>query len=455
MKLENNSFDELRKELLSKATIMTDIKNFEETFDLEFFKLIEYCNFSLMDEEDNFFASFMLSMDRKIKWELSTATGITANLTSFTIFFNPYIFLSCSLNEMKALIKHDIYHILNRHLIRERRLRGKYSNLAINLAMDISINGYIKNLPLWAESLKNVKASYNVDLPDEATVEEYAALIQGALDKKKRSKKFGDNDAVVKDHEIEKAHDLWNQGEELMEINIDELTKKAVAKISVKKIPFNVENLIGEINREPKISWSAYLKRLASSTPSGNKKVSTRRNRRQPDRLELRGTLTNHKANVVVALDISGSMTNNDIEAAMAEIFSIVKNITTHITIVECDSEIRRIYKAKSQRDLIEKVDTKGGTKFSPVFEYMNKHKKNNILIYFTDGEGEKELSVTPLKYKTLWVLSGKESKLSLKNTIGTIKNISEEKIEEKEDILYMKNQFKDSVWIWADSAVL
>ena len=41
---------------------------------------------------------------------------------------------------------------------------------------------------------------------------------------------------------------------------------------------------------------------------SNKKKTITRRNRRQPNRLDLRGELRNHKAEIAVAIDISGSI---------------------------------------------------------------------------------------------------------------------------------------------------
>ena len=63
------------------------------------------------------------------------------------------------------------------------------------------------------------------------------------------------------------------------------------------------------------------------------------------------------------------------------------------------------------------------------MFEYLNT-KKFNLLIYFTDGKGERTLKSKPKGYKVLWVISGKGDKLSLKNPYGAVKKLS--KIEEK-----------------------
>ena len=49
-------------------------------------------------------------------------------------------------------------------------------------------------------------------------------------------------------------------------------------------------------------------------------KTTMRRNRRQPERLELSGTLRQHKANVWVALDMSGSITDAEFTNALEQV---------------------------------------------------------------------------------------------------------------------------------------
>ena len=52
---------------------------------------------------------------------------------------------------------------------------------------------------------------------------------------------------------------------------------------------------------------------------------------------------------------------------------------------------------------------------------------RNHILVYFSDGVGEKDLEVKPINYRTLWVLTGKEQ-LSLNKSFGTVKHLEKEK---------------------------
>ena len=111
-----------------------------------------------------------------------------------------------------------------------------------------------------------------------------------------------------------------------------------------------------------------------------------RRNRRQPERLELSGTLCQHKANVWVALDMSGSITDAEFTNALEQVLQIVHAYNHRITIVECDNEARRIpHNGNCERG---KTTTRvrGSTAFSPVFSLANQHHVD-LLVYFEGWE--------------------------------------------------------------------
>ncbi|GLC28860.1 vWA domain-containing protein [Clostridium omnivorum] len=429
--LKENKFDFLRRELLSEVYNFNENENLNEAFNEKFYKLIEMCTFSLMRDSDNFFALFIIQMKREIKLDLSTAIATIPSGTYFTMYFNPMIFLECTLKEMQALIKHEVYHILSLHYIRAGALRRKYSTLAINVAMDISINQYIINLPVWCEKLETARLSFNVDLDEEETMEKYAEEIQYAIDRLSKEKKMeykinnnSEDNFIKHRHNEEKTHDLWNEKYE--QDQIKELIKKTANNAAKGKLPDAVEKMMKELNKKADIGWKEYLKRMLGTLPSGHKKTVTRKSRRQPDRLDLRGKLSRHIAQIIVAIDISGSISDKEIEQIMIEVFSMVKNYPSEITIIECDSEIRRIYKVKDKKDIRQKLETKGSTKFSPVFQYINENNmRNHLLIYFTDGIGERQLAVKPINYSTLWVLTGKGEKLSLEKPFGVIKKLS------------------------------
>ena len=92
------------------------------------------------------------------------------------------------------------------------------------------------------------------------------------------------------------------------------------------------------------------------------------------------------------------------------------------LTVIECDSEVQRVYQVKTESDIKKNVTGRGGTAFTPVIEYVNNdgYFRDALLIYFTDGYGEREIP-RPKTYRILWVVLGDEENLSLKEPYGTV----------------------------------
>jgi predicted metal-dependent peptidase len=104
---------------------------------------------------------------------------------------------------------------------------------------------------------------------------------------------------------------------------------------------------------------------------------------------------------MLLAIDTSGSVSNDELMEFMSEIHHIYKN-GVDITIIQCDTTIRSVEPYKGKHEL--KVHGRGGTEFDPVIDYYNANsKKYTSLVYFTDGECD--ASVKP-KGNILWVLS-------------------------------------------------
>ncbi|WP_099468061.1 vWA domain-containing protein [Konateibacter massiliensis] len=398
-----------------------------EDFKRDFFSLIDKVNASLMEEKEDFYGYFLFQMEREIRFDINSPTGTNFSGAKYIICFNPAIFLKLNLKQMASSIKHEILHILSLHLIRAREMRGVYSKLAVNMAMDIVVNKYLSNLPSYATTLEWVNKKYSLTLKPYETFEYYAAKLQEVLALKNEEKDNEDEEtkpyaATLYDPEL--THDIWEESDEADAQTMADFTKKAVDISQKGGIPDYLETLIASLTHtDEELPWNLYLSRLMGMVESNKKKTVTRRNRRQPDRLDLRGELRNHKANIIVAIDISGSISEEEFQKAMSEIIHIVKNYGHETTVIECDDEIRRIYKIRSERDLRDRLDTKGGTRFTPVFEYANQSKVN-LLIYFTDGKGEDRLKVVPHGYHVLWVISGKGENLSLKEPYGAVKKL-------------------------------
>lgn len=447
----SKNFEELRVELYNRVTNLVNggemfkarrdgekfVVDMPVDLKIEFYRLADRVNLALMEDKENFYGYFLFQVKREIRYDIATPTSISFKGAKYIIYFNPLIFLQLNLSQMQGTIKHEIHHILALHLARAKELRRKYSTLAVNMAMDIVANQYINFLPAYATTLEWVNTKYNLKLEPYNSMEYYVREIQGELDLLEEDKEGEEDDSkgdTKDEYDPKKTHDTWDESDDIDDKTLKSFTEKFADLSSKGKLPIEIEAMLKTLKgSENEIPWNIYLKKIMGTLESSKKKTVTRRSRRQPNRLDLKGELRGHRAKIAVAIDISGSISDAEFMQAMKEVLSIVKNYNSEVTIIECDSNIKRAYKVKSVKDIRERVTKGGGTQFTPVFEYIN-NTDTNLLIYFTDGKGEDKLKVTPKGYRTLWIISGRGYKLSLKEPYGVVKRLKA--IEEKDEFI-------------------
>lgn len=114
---------------------------------------------------------------------------------------------------------------------------------------------------------------------------------------------------------------------------------------------------------------------------------------------------------MVIALDISGSVSDEEIGHCLAEINALKGQLRARITLLACDAELTAdgpwIYEAWETFSAPRQFTGGGGTQFSPVFEYVTRQGlQPDLLVYFTDAEGEFP-KVAPF-YPVIWLVKGK-----------------------------------------------
>lgn len=311
--MENNFYDQA-KVLYDKANKIADFffktnnkdnrsKADEiEAFKKAFFSLVDNVNLSLMADKDNFYGYFLFQMAREMRFDIQSPTAVNFKRAKYVIYFNPIIFLNLNIKQMESTIKHEILHILSLHLIRAKELRRNYSKPAVNMAMDIVVNTFLDNLPLYATTLDWVNLKYDLKLLPFKPFEYYVEELQTALDLAEEEGKEDTEDTeddgnkdekIETEYDPEKTHDIWDESSEIDEKTLIEFTEKFISESKKGTIPDYVDNLISTLkNSSGELPWNLYLKRLMGTVESNKKKTITRRSRRQPDRLDLRGNST-------------------------------------------------------------------------------------------------------------------------------------------------------------------
>ena len=441
-------FEERRQQLLKEAYLLEDNVKFNNEYKRCFFELVEEVILYLLQTQDVFFGQFMLRIRRDINASITVPIATIPKRDGFNMYFNPFFFLNCNKKEMAALFKHEIYHIMNSHFERERKLKNRFNKEAIGVSLDISINQYIKDLPAYSKKINWINREYNLSLEENRSIEEYAEEIYKSIKSRIKENKISKDNDLKFEIDITKAHELWDEIQ-LSEEDIKSLTKKTAISAYNKNTPKGLENIILAYEEKAEISWQAVLKDILPTVKSGYKKTITRRDRRQPDRLDLRGRLPKNETELIVAIDISASMNDDDMHRILVEILSITSSTRNKVIIIECDNEIRNIYELRTEKDIRKRSNNNGSTQFAPVFQYIiDNNLRNVVLIYFTDGVGEKELSVKPINRNTIWVVSGNQE-LSLKNPYGEVKRINSEKKEVIEGNIGLK-MLNEAIHEWA-----
>jgi predicted metal-dependent peptidase len=152
--------------------------------------------------------------------------------------------------------------------------------------------------------------------------------------------------------------------------------------------------------RQPKLDWKRVVRIFCASSGSSRirhtmKRISKRYGTRP-------GIKVQRMQRLLVAVDTSCSIDQEMLEAFFTEIHAAWKaGATVHI--VECDAEVQRDYKyaGKPPRD----IAGGGGTEFEPVFRWMADQSQFDGLLYLTDGYGP--APTTRPRCKLLWVITG------------------------------------------------
>ena len=147
------------------------------------------------------------------------------------------------------------------------------------------------------------------------------------------------------------------------------------------------------------LDWRNVLKLfLASSTRTSIKNTLKRPSKRYGT---TPGIKIRRKKKLMVALDTSGSIAQEDLLEFFNELYYVWKQ-GAEITVVECDVEIQKVWEYKGQSPA--SIQGRGGTGFDAPLKYANERIRPDAILYFTDGFGEipKVTSRAPI----LWLIT-------------------------------------------------
>lgn len=402
--------------------------------------------------KEPYYGYFLIQLNKHWREDIPTA-GVSKNGINYQLAINENFWVN-TLTDLHRLgiMKHELLHIAFGHLTAHH---GYADKKMANIAMDMEINQYIDSTWLpggeyttdeytalketvmqehkqaqdngaTPEELKEIEAKlpmrgiliddyHELNLDRKAGTKYYYKKLKDAQEQKEQTGSSGSEaldqllDQMEQGMGTGAEHDTWGEFEnigeteqKLMDRQIQRILTEAKDQTEKKRgtVPGEMSDLIKvEQIVKQKFDWKGYVRRFTgTSTKVFTKKLQRKENKRFPAFPGLKIKMRQH---ILLAIDTSGSVSNDELKEFMNEIHHIHKT-GVDITIVQCDTKIKSIEPYKGKNDL--NIVGRGGTEFDPVLEYYDANiRKYTSLIYFTDGECYTKIKP---KGKVLWVLS-------------------------------------------------
>ena len=446
-------------------------------FETRSFNKIRKCFVQIVNNL-GFFAELLYSLNII---EASANAGIDTMATDGkTIAYNPDFVNSLSEAEINFVIIHEVMHNANFHFSRQGSRRKMVMTSAgpfslWNMAGDYAINLQISDL---ANEMKNkiLKVPTKDGRPSILLDEKYRGLnaeqIYDLLDKEIPESKDpqdgegqgegkgkgkgkpsqgsgggkGDIDPGVIGDDLKKPGDLKNKGKKVFEGSED--LDKAKTEKELEEQWRQLRNNAATKNygsgsedfdrwmrglNKAKVDWKNELRKFVKNTLDKldfgpwNKRILWRG---EYD-YGIKDIDSSTFENVVVAIDTSGSITDETLSKFFAELSKIFNSYQyiKNLVVIWCDSDIPpkgiQIFNKVDKKFDINRLKPRGGggTSFRPPFKWIHenlikKRKQVAFMIYFTDAFGdapsENEFEIKKYKNRVLWVVTENENPSNL-----------------------------------------
>lgn len=441
----------MKKELIESNFEYSKVREYTKDFK----KLFEFLIFDLNTSTDDYFGIVLVNLGRKFNYTISSPMTHQIINMNVVVHINPLLFIDYSKEDMKEIIKHEVYHIIGQHAKRTEIFVDTVPSKIIALACDLvachAMN--ISSTKLWF-TYSSLKEKYDIELDRNNTIEENIKELMVYYDENEEfARMITDSyyedwyDEDFFDIEEEKLSELVfivdcdNESLTMFPVFASDRTDMKllddfIRNISVEAssnsrglLPAGFKQLMDALTEPPKIAWQKVLCKRLGSLPVPYKKTIVRNSRRMPERLDVRGRISDRIAKLFVAIDTSASVSDSEINYVLNEIRAISKVYKAEVTVVEADAEVQRVYKLDSSKGgkVKSDIEGRGGTCFSPTIEYLTTKEnmdKTSVLIYFTDGEGETE--VPKVNCPIIWVLT-RDSELSVMNPQGRVLRLQDD----------------------------
>lgn len=363
----------------------------------EFEKTINNMLFSSEYSSYVFYAHLVSQCSIIMDCSLPAAAGVSFNINHYNLYINPLEFNEHSLKIKAGILKHEMLHILLNHIDRtEHRDKENF-----NIASDIAINQMVGKDNLF-KGVYFHDDPFEPALPVNLSAEQYYELLP-KQQKQDCPDCQGSGQSTDKDGNEQECkscsgsgtkgkevgtHQKWEESQGDNDLRKD-ITRRMIEK-SIEKsrgnLPAEWETFL-EIFKSPvQVSWRRALKNITSNKKANTRRTVMRSDRRFPAREDLKGRTKDRTFDLVVIVDVSGSMSDNEILTGLNEIKEICRMNNTTLKMIQVDTQVHSIEEFKRNSTKF-KRNAQGGTYIYPAISYIREKKiKYDAIIIITDG---------------------------------------------------------------------
>ena len=326
----------------------------------------------------------------------------TAATDGLKFYYNSRFIMMLKPKEVEFLVGHEVLHVVYDHMGR----RGNRDPEIWNIADDYAVNADLKRHKV-GEFIKTVPCLYEQKYDGKAAEEIYDDLMKNVqkisiddlLDQMIDDHMDGEDGDGDGDQEGDQEGEGNKKGKrpsmspeerERVRQEVKQAIINAASTAEAGQLPANVERMIRQ-HTNPVMPWRELIQtNLTSAIRSDYSWMRPSRRGWHMDAI-MPGMNPGEEIDVVVALDMSGSISNSQAQAFLGEIGGMMNSFDGYKVHVFCfDTETYNPKDFSSENmDLIEEYEPMGGggTDFDCIFKYL---KDNAIdpkrLIVFTDG---------------------------------------------------------------------
>ena len=355
-------------------------------------------------------------------WNVDTAYVASDKEANIHLGYNPDFMRSLPYAHKVGVIIHEILHIAFGH-IAERAPANKRDAKIFNIAADLAINSIIGESRLPDFCLMPGRAPKTDD-------PQLAALIKGfpklestdyyfnRLKQYAESKSSGDD----ADYELQIGNengetldshggfgDVPDEVKDILKNNAKEMLEAGVknAQRSAKwgTIPSEIAATL-EAMLKNELDWKAILRMFLGRTRSMDRYSTVKRiNKRMP--YAFPGVKRTTVANVLCAIDQSGSVGDDDVQRFLAEAFAASKEGQLDVINFDTEMDEKSLQSVKNGQNFKWQRTRCGGTDFDAVRRYVNDPKrrgKYSAVLIMTDGYAPKMGAVVGTK--VMWIIT-------------------------------------------------